>query len=88
MLLQVRRKITMEAGGSCDVLQIIFLTAWCHATNVLLACFINRVFIFKSNIYVFEKVWDQSNKQCHYKKRNMNLHFLGLSSFVVGLIDL
>jgi len=52
------------------------------------AGFINRIFIFKSKIYVFGKVWDQTNKHCHYKKRNMNLHFLGLSSFVIGLIDL
>jgi hypothetical protein len=47
------------------------------------AGFINRVFIFKSKIYVFYKVWDRTNKHCHY-----NLRFLGLSSFVVGLIDL
>jgi len=86
MLLQARRKIMMEAIGSSHLLQIIFLTAWCHAT--MTAGFINRVFIFKSKIYVFEKVWDQTNKPCHYKKRNMNLHFLGMSSFVVGLIDL
>jgi len=52
------------------------------------AGFINRVFIFKSKVYVFEKVWDRTNKHCHYKKRNTNLHFLGLSSFVIGLIDL
>jgi hypothetical protein len=33
MLLQVRRRITMVAVGFSDLLQIIFLTAWCHAKN-------------------------------------------------------
>ena len=43
----------------------------------------NKVVIFGSKIYVSEKVLDQNNK--HYQnKKNMKLHFLHLSSFVVG----
>jgi hypothetical protein len=58
--------------GFSDVLQIIFLTAQRMLQKT--AGFINRVFIFKSKINVLEKVWDQTNKYCHYKKRNMNIY--------------